>query len=83
LFGIPKTQFTDHMKLKKKEDQSVDVSVLLRIGNKIWEEIRRQSVEQRLKAIQRLLHLRIHSIYSHKPRHYCGWQDVLADRSLI
>jgi hypothetical protein len=27
--------FTDHMKLKKKEDQSVDVSVLLRRGNKI------------------------------------------------
>jgi hypothetical protein len=22
--GIPKIQFTDHMKLKKKEDQSVD-----------------------------------------------------------
>ena len=28
-------QFTDHMILKKKEDQSVDVSVLLRKGNKI------------------------------------------------
>jgi hypothetical protein len=28
-------QFTDHMKFKKKEDQSVDVSVLLRRGNKI------------------------------------------------
>jgi hypothetical protein len=27
--GIPKIQFTDHMKLKK-EDQSVDTSVLLR-----------------------------------------------------
>jgi hypothetical protein len=46
--GIPKIQFTDHMKLKKKEDQSVDASVLLRKGNKIWEEIQRQSVEQRL-----------------------------------
>ena len=34
-FGIPKLQFTDHMKLKKKEDQSVDASVLLRRGNKI------------------------------------------------
>ena len=32
---IPKTQFAKHMKLKKKEDQSVDTSFLLRIGNKI------------------------------------------------
>jgi hypothetical protein len=38
------------MKLKKKEDQSVGASVLLRRGNKILkEEIQRQSVEQRLK----------------------------------
>jgi hypothetical protein len=28
-------QITDHMNLKKKEDQSVDASVLLRRGNKI------------------------------------------------
>jgi hypothetical protein len=34
-FGIPKIQFTDYMKLKKKEDHSVDTSVLLRRGNKI------------------------------------------------
>jgi hypothetical protein len=34
-FGILKMQFTDHMKLKKKEDQSVDTSVLLRRGIKI------------------------------------------------
>ena len=33
--GIHKTQFTDHMKLKNKEDQSVDALVLLRRGNKI------------------------------------------------
>jgi hypothetical protein len=32
---IPKIQFTKHMKLKKKEDRSVDASVLLRRGNKI------------------------------------------------
>ena len=37
-----------HMKLKKKEDQSVDASVLLRRGNKIikgsrgWEELGRK-----------------------------------------
>ena len=29
-----KIQFAKHMKLKKKEDQSVDTSPLLRIGNK-------------------------------------------------
>jgi hypothetical protein len=40
-------KLTDHMKLKKKQDQSVDVSVLLRRGNKIitgvrgWEEFGR------------------------------------------
>ena len=32
---IPKIQFTEHMKLKKKEDQSVGASVLLRKGSKI------------------------------------------------
>ena len=36
--GITKTQFTEHMKLKKMEDQSVDASVLLRRGNKILDE---------------------------------------------
>jgi hypothetical protein len=47
--GIPKIKFTDHMKIKKKEDQSVDVSVFLRRGNKIQKEIQRQGMEQRLK----------------------------------
>jgi hypothetical protein len=38
------------MKLKKKEVQSVDAPVLLRGRTKYsWEEIWRQSVEQRLK----------------------------------
>jgi hypothetical protein len=32
---ISKIQFTDHMKLKKSEDQSVDASILLRRENKI------------------------------------------------
>jgi hypothetical protein len=36
--GIPKIQFTDHMRLKKKRDQSVDALVLLRKGNKILME---------------------------------------------
>jgi len=33
--GIPKKQFTEHVKLKKKEDQNVDTSVFLRRGNKM------------------------------------------------
>jgi hypothetical protein len=32
---IPKIKFTNHMKLDKKEDQSVNTSVLLRRGYKI------------------------------------------------
>jgi hypothetical protein len=37
---IPKAwiQFTDHVKLTKKKDQSVDASVLLRRRNKILKE---------------------------------------------
>jgi hypothetical protein len=31
-------QFIDHMQVKKKENQSVDASVLLRRGNKILTE---------------------------------------------
>jgi hypothetical protein len=32
---VPKIQFKDHMKLKRKEDHSVDTLVLLRRGIKI------------------------------------------------
>jgi hypothetical protein len=32
---IPKIQFAKHMKLKKKEDQSMDTLILLRKGNKM------------------------------------------------
>ena len=31
---IPKIKFTDNMKLKKQEDQSLDASILLRSGKK-------------------------------------------------
>ena len=57
---IPKMQFTDHMKFKKKEDQSVDASVLLRWRNKIFME---GYIEKKCgavtegKAIQRLPYL--------------------------
>jgi hypothetical protein len=33
--GISTIQLTDHIKLKKKEDQNVDASVILQRGNKI------------------------------------------------
>jgi hypothetical protein len=65
-FGMPKIQFTDHMKLKKKEDQSMHASVLLRRGNKILTGGNTETKcegESEGKAIQRLPHLRIHPIY--------------------
>ena len=36
---IPKIQFTDHMKLKKKEDQSVVTLALLETGTNMEEKI--------------------------------------------
>ena len=36
--GISKTQFTDQIKLKKKEEESMDPLVLLRRGNNIHTE---------------------------------------------
>jgi hypothetical protein len=68
---IPKIQFTNHMKHKKKEDQSVDTSILLRRGNKIPME---RVIETKCGAetegmtIQRLLHLGIHLIYNHQTK---------------
>jgi hypothetical protein len=53
------------MKLKKKEDQNVDSSVLLRRGNKISMEGVTETkcgAETEGKAIQRLLNLGIHPI---------------------
>jgi hypothetical protein len=57
------------MKLKKKEDQSVDTSLLLRRGNKIPME---GVTETKFKAeteemtIQKLPHLGIHPINNHQ-----------------
>jgi hypothetical protein len=70
--GIPKIQFTDHMELKKKEDQSMSGPVL-RTGNKILTGGNTETkcgAEIEGKAIQRLSHLGIHPIYVTKPRHY-------------
>jgi hypothetical protein len=57
------------MKLKKKEDQSVDTSILFRRGNKIPVEGVKETkcgAETEGKAIQRLPHLGIHPTYSHQ-----------------
>jgi hypothetical protein len=57
MFRIPKIQFTAHMKLKKKEDQSEDASVLLRRRNKILTGGKidtKCGAETEGKAIQRL-----------------------------
>jgi hypothetical protein len=41
-------KYAKHMKIKKKEDQGVDTSFLLRIGKKYpWKELQRQSLELR------------------------------------
>jgi hypothetical protein len=66
---ISKIQFTNHMKLKKKEDQSADTSILFRRGNKTPIEGVRETkggAETEEMAIQRLTHLGIHPIYSHQ-----------------
>jgi hypothetical protein len=80
-------QFTDHMNLKKKEDQRTDTSVLLRSREKIpMEGITETKCgsETEGKAIERLPYTEIHPIYTvTKPRHYCRCQQMLANRSLI
>jgi hypothetical protein len=68
-FGIPKIQFTDHMKLKKKGDQSVATSVIHRRGNKIptaGETETKCGSKTERKAMQRLPHLGLHPIYSYQ-----------------
>jgi len=63
---LPKIQSTDHTKLKKKDNQSVDASVLPERGNK---NIQRGDMETKFGAeteglvIQRLPHLGIQPIY--------------------
>jgi hypothetical protein len=72
------------MKLKKKEDQSVDISILLRRGNKIPMEGVTQTkcgAETEGVTSQRLSHLGIHTIHNHQtqtllwmPKSAC-WQE--------
>jgi hypothetical protein len=64
-----KTQFPKHKKIKKREDQWVDTSFLLRIWNKIpMKGVTETKFEAKKKGwtIQRLPHLWIHPIISHQ-----------------
>lgn len=85
-FWIPKIEFTDRMKLKEKEDQSVGASVLLRKGNKIfmgvnWGSKCRAEIEGKWS---RDCHIWGSILYTvTKPRHCSGCQNVLAERKLI
>jgi hypothetical protein len=66
---IPKIKFTDHMKLLKKEEQSVATSILLRRGIKIpMEKVTETNcgAETEGMTIQRLPHLGIHPIYNYQ-----------------
>jgi hypothetical protein len=81
---IPKIQFAKHKKIKKKEDQRVDTSFLLRIGNRIPSKgvtEKKFGDETKGWTIQRLPHPGIHPIYIHQtqtvlhmPARFC-WQD--------
>jgi hypothetical protein len=72
------------MKIKKKEDQSVDILFLLRMENKIPMEVVTETnsgAEMEWRTVQRLPHLGIHPIISHQtqtllhlPARFC-WQD--------
>jgi hypothetical protein len=68
------------MKFKKKEDQSVDTSVLLRRGNKISMEgitETKHGAETEGMTNQRLPCLRIHPIYNHQI-HILLWMPTSA-----
>jgi hypothetical protein len=68
-FRISKIQFRDLIKPKKKEDQNVDASAILRRVNKTFTRGNMETkcgAETEGKAIQRLPHLGIHPIYSHQ-----------------
>jgi hypothetical protein len=71
---IPKIQFAKHMKLKK-EDQSVDTLILLRMGNKIPIEGVTESkfrAETEGMTIHKLPHLGIQPINNHQTQ--IPWQ---------
>jgi hypothetical protein len=70
------------MQLKKKKDQNVDTSFLLRMGNKILMEGVTET-KFRAERERRTLTWRSIRYTTTKPRHYCICQQDLADRTLI
>jgi hypothetical protein len=80
IFCKYKIEFAKHMKLKKKEDQSVDTSILLRRGNKIPMEGVTETkfrAETEGMTIQKLPHLGIHPINKH-PNQILLWMPTRA-----
>jgi hypothetical protein len=74
------------MKIKKKEDQNVDTLILLRKENKIpmgGVTETKCGAETERKGHPKTAPPGDPSHIVTKPRHYCGCQQVLADRSLI
>jgi hypothetical protein len=83
---IAKLKFAKHMKLKKKEDQWVDTSFLLRMVDKIpMEEVTETKfgAEPEGMTIQQVPHLGIHPINNHQTQTLGRCQPEPADRSLI
>jgi hypothetical protein len=74
------------MKLKKKEDQSVDTSFLLRMWNKIPMEGVTETkfgAESEGRTIQRHLHPGIHPINNQQIQTLLQMPEIFADRTLI
>ena len=74
------------MQLKKKEDQSVDTSSLLRIGNKIPMEGVTETkfgAEMERRTIQRLPHPEILPIYNYQIQILLHMPERFANRTLI
>ena len=74
-FLIPKIQFIYHMQLKKSEHQHVDVSVLLRMKNKLLKRgntCTKCVAVTKGMAIQRLPYLGNHHNYRHRTKTLLG-----------
>jgi hypothetical protein len=82
---MPKIQFAKHMKIKKKEVQSVDTSFLLRMGNKIpmgGVTEKKFRAEPEGMTNQRLPYLGIQPINNHQTQTLGRCPQKPADRSL-
>jgi hypothetical protein len=90
-FALIKTQNTQdtihrpHELKKRKTNMWIILSFLVRGTKYPQEDLQRLSMEQRLKESP----IRYYPTWSSipytitKPRHYCGFQEVLADSSMI